>query len=67
VIILFIIIVLGVSDLMFMSLNFKNCFCLFILRFLGLITIRFFLDFILNLYFDFIIRGIDIVLIDWTA
>ncbi len=38
----------------------------FILHFSGLITIRFFLDPALHLYFDLIIRVTDTVCIDWT-
>ncbi len=37
-----------------------------ILHFSGLITIRFFLDPALNLYFDLTIWGTDTVCIDWT-
>ncbi len=57
---------LGVSDLMFRSPSFKKKICSFILHFSGLITIRFFLDPALNLYFDLTIRGTDTVCIDWT-
>ncbi len=44
----------------------KKTNCSFILHFSGLITIRFFLDPALNLYFDLTTRGTDIVCIDWT-
>ncbi len=49
----------GVSDRIFRSPSFKNCFS-------GLITIRFVLDPALNLYFELTIRGTDTVCIDWT-
>ncbi len=49
---------------MFSSPSFKNCFCSFILHFYGLITIRFFLDPALNLYFALNNRGTDTVCID---
>ncbi len=51
---------------MFRSTSFKNCFCSFILHFSGLITIRFFPDPALNLYFDLTIRGTDTVSIYWA-
>ncbi len=51
---------------MFGSSSFKNCFGSFILHCSGLITIRFFLDSTLNLYFDLTIRGTERVCIDWT-
>ncbi len=38
----------------------------FILHFSGLITIRFFVDPALNVYFDLTIWGTDTVSIDWT-
>ncbi len=47
------------SDRIFRSPSFKNCFCSFILHFSGLITIRFVLDPALNLYFELTIRGTD--------
>ncbi len=65
-IILFTITAFGVSDRIFRSPSFKNCFCSFLLHFSGLITIRFVLDPALNLYFDLTIRGTDTVCIDWT-
>ncbi len=66
-IISFTITALGVSDLMFRSPSFKNCFCSFILHFSGLNNDQiFFLDPALNLYFDLTIRGTDTVCIDWT-
>ncbi len=54
------------SDRIFRSPSFKNCFCSFILHFSGLITIRFVLEPELNLNFDLTIRGTDTVCIDWT-
>ncbi len=48
------------------SPSLKNSFCSFIYHFSDLITIRFFLDPELNVYFDLTIRGTDTVCIDWT-
>ncbi len=46
-----------------LKIVFVHLFCIFF----GLITIRFFLDPALNLYFDLTIRGTDTVCIDWTT